>query len=131
MTPPRSLTGKAVRFGLVGLANSVVDLAVFTVALWADVPPLLANFVGWGVAVVFSYVVNSRWSFERSARIGDLRAAARFIGLGALITLGVSSGAIAALAGVVGVMPAKIIGLVVAAVLSFVAARWSIEGRAL
>lgn len=131
MTPPRSLTGKALRFGLVGLANSVVDLAVFTVALWAGVPPLLANFVGWGVAVVFSYVVNSRWSFERSARIGDLRAAARFIGLGALITLGVSSGAIAALAGVVGVMPAKIIGLVVAAVLSFVAARWSIEGRAL
>ena len=131
MTPPRSLTGKALRFGLVGLANSVVDLAVFTVALWAGVPPLLANIVGWGVAVVFSYVVNSRWSFERSARIGDLRAAARFIGLGALITLGVSSGAIAALAGVVGVMPAKIIGLVVAAVLSFVAARWSIEGRAL
>jgi putative flippase GtrA len=131
VTPPRSLSGKAIRFGLVGLANSVVDLAVFAGALAAGAAPLLANLFGWGVAVVFSYLVNSRWSFERSAKVGDLRAAARFIGLGALITLGVSSGAIAALAGVIGVMPAKILGLAVAAVLNFLAARWSIEGRLL
>jgi putative flippase GtrA len=131
VTPPRSLSGKAIRFGLVGLANSVVDLAVFAGALAAGAAPLLANLFGWGVAVVFSYLVNSRWSFKRSAKVGDLRAAARFIGLGALITLGVSSGAIAALAGVIGVMPAKILGLAVAAVLNFLAARWSIEGRLL
>jgi putative flippase GtrA len=131
VTPPRSLSGKAIRFGLVGLANSVVDLAVFAGALAAGAAPLLANLFGWGVAVVFSYLVNSRWSFERSAKVGDLRAAARFIGLGALITLGVSSGAIAALADVIGVMPAKIVGLAVAAVLNFLAARWSIEGRLL
>ena len=131
MTAPRSLAGKAIRFGLVGLANSVVDLAVFTGALKAGAPPLLANLIGWGVAVVFSYAANSRWSFERSTRIGDLRAAARFVGLGALITLGVSSGAILVLSDVTGVMPAKSVGLVVAAVLIFFAARWSIEGRVL
>lgn len=131
MTPPRSLPVKALRFGLVGLANSVVDLAVFAAVLAAGAPPLLANLFGWGVAVVFSYLVNSRWSFERSARVGDLRAAARFIGLGALITLGVSSGAIMTLAGAIGVMPAKILGLAVAAVLNFLAARWSIEDRLL
>ena len=131
MTAPRSLAGKAVRFGLVGLANSVVDLAIFTGALMAGAPPLIANLVGWGVAVVFSYAVNSRWSFERATGVGDLRAAARFIGLGALITLGVSSGAILVLSGVIGVMPAKIVGLVVAAVLNFIAARWSIEDRVL
>lgn len=131
MRAQRSLAGKAVRFGLVGVANSVVDLVVFAGALKVGVPPLLANLAGWGVAVVFSYAVNSRWSFERAEGSSDLRAAARFIGLGALITLGVSSGAIVALAGVVGVMPAKIIGLVVAAVLNFAAARWSIENRIL
>jgi putative flippase GtrA len=129
VTPPRSLTSKAIRFGLVGIANSLVDLAVFAVVLAAGAAPLLANLVGWGVAVVFSYFLNSRWSFERSTRVGELRAAARFIGLGALITLGVSSGAILALTDFVGVMPAKIIGLAVAAVLNFIAARWSIEDR--
>jgi putative flippase GtrA len=35
------------------------------------------------------------------------------------------------LAGIVGVWPAKIGGVIVAAVLNFLAARWSIEGRLL
>ena len=129
MTGSRSLPGKAIRFGIVGIANSVVDLAGFAAALAVGIAPLLANLAGWGVAVVFSYVLNSRWSFERSKRVGDLRAAARFRGLGALITLGVSSGAILVLADFIGVMPAKLLGLAVAAVLNFLAARWSIEDR--
>jgi putative flippase GtrA len=122
---------KVVRFGLVGLANSAIDLAVFAVAIWLGTPALIANFLGWLVAVSFSYFANSRWSFERDPTLGDARSALRFISLGALITLGVSSGAILALAGWIGVMPAKIVGLVIAAVISFVAARWSIENRVL
>jgi putative flippase GtrA len=120
---------KVVRFGLVGLVNSAIDLAVFAVAVWLGTPALIANFLGWAVAVTFSYFANSRWSFERDPELGDARSALRFISLGALITLGVSSGAILALAGWIGVMPAKIVGLVIAAVISFVAARWSIENR--
>ncbi|RVB13375.1 GtrA family protein, partial [Mesorhizobium sp. M7A.F.Ca.CA.002.10.1.1] len=49
--------------------------------------------------------------------------------LGGLISLGVSSLSIALFAGIAGVWPAKIAGVVVAAVLNFLAARWSIEGR--
>lgn len=117
------------RFGVVGIANSAIDLVVFGLALAAGAVPLAANAIGWAVAVLFSYVANSRWSFERDRSLGDARAALRFFALGALITLGVSSGAIAALAGVIGAFPAKLIGLAAAAVLSFLAARWSIERR--
>ena len=120
---------KAVRFGVVGVVNSLIDLAVFAVAIQAGASPLPANFLGWLVAVIFSYFANSRWSFERDKEIGDLRSAARFIGLGALITLGVSSGVIAWFAEMIGVMPAKIGGLVLAAIINFFAARWSIENR--
>jgi putative flippase GtrA len=122
---------KVVRFGLVGLINSAIDLVVFAAAVWLGGPPLVSNFLGWLVAVVFSYFANSRWSFERDPRIGEGRSALRFISLGALITLGVSSGAILSLGEFIGVMPAKIVGLVAAAVLNFVAARWSIENRVL
>lgn len=127
--PPRSTITKMLRFGVVGVANSLIDLAVFSALIWAQAAPLLANVTGWAVAIAFSYLVNSRWSFERSAQIGEARSALRFIALGAAITLGVSSGAIIVLTSHIGVLPAKIVGLVAAAVLNFVAARWSIEDR--
>ncbi|MBX3567584.1 MAG: GtrA family protein [Rhizobiaceae bacterium] len=127
--PPRSTVGKMLRFGLVGVANSLIDLAVFSVLIWAQVAPLPANVAGWALAIAFSYLVNSRWSFERSAQVGEARSAVRFIVLGAAITLGVSSGAIIFLAPHIGVLPAKVVGLIAAAVLNFVAARWSIEDR--
>lgn len=122
---------KIVRFGLVGVANSVVDLAVFTLAIWLGTTALLANLLGWAVAVCCSYVANSRWSFDRDTSVGEARSFLRFVSLGALITLGVSSLTLLALTDLIGVFPAKLIGLVLAAILNFVAARWSIENRVL
>jgi putative flippase GtrA len=125
----RPLASKMVRFGAVGAVNSLIDLAIFSSLLWLGVIPLLANFLGWFGAVCFSYFANSRWSFERARNLRRGRSFLRFFTLGAVITLGVSSGAIVGLAGLIGVLPAKLVGLVVAAVISFLAARWSIEDR--
>lgn len=129
MAAARPLRSKLLRFAAVGIANSGVDLAVFTAAITLGAAPLLANFLGWAVAVVFSYVLNSRWSFERDRSVGDARSALRFITLGALVTLGVSSVVIVSLAEAVGPFTAKLVGLALAAVLNFVAARWAIENR--
>ncbi len=93
------------------------------------VRPLVANVLAWAVAVTFSYIVNSRWSFEREETLSTTQSVLRFVSLGALISLGVSSGVIAALAGWIGVWPAKILGVILAAILNFFAARWSIEDR--
>lgn len=133
MTAPRNggpgVATKAGRFVIVGLANTAIDLAVFWLLVMAAAPPLLANLGAWLVAVSFSYAANSRWSFERNRDLRTHVSVLRFMALGALISLGVSSGAIAALAGLIGLWPAKILGVVVAGVLNFVAARWSIEDR--
>ena len=129
--PQRSTGDKIVRFALVGLANTGIDLAAFFLLLKLAVPALAANVGAWFIAVLFSFVANGFWSFERNPEIRLHHSFLRFVSLGALISLGVSSLSIAVLAGTVGVWPAKIIGVVVAAVLNFLAARWSIEGRLL
>ena len=112
-------------------SNTAIDLAGFFLLLKLHVPPLPANIVSWSIAVIFSFVANGFWSFERNRAIRLHHAFLRFVSLGALISLGVSSLSIALFAGIAGVWPAKIGGVMVAAVLNFLAARWSIEGRLL
>ncbi|RWE32977.1 MAG: GtrA family protein [Mesorhizobium sp.] len=129
--PQRSTGSKIARFALVGLANTAIDLAGFSLLLKLHVPPLAANVLSWSVAVIFSFVANGFWSFERNHAIRLHEAFLRFVTAGALISLGVSSLSIALFAGITGVWPAKIGGVIVAAVLNFLAARWSIEGRLL
>ena len=129
--PGRSTGSKIVRFAMVGLVNTAIDLAGFFVLLKLHVPPLPANIVSWSIAVIFSFVANGFWSFERNPAIRLHQAFLRFVSLGALISLSVSTLSIALFAGIAGVWPAKIGGVIVAAALNFVAARWSIEGRLL
>lgn len=128
-TPARSGASKVARFLAVGVANTVIDLIVFAALLALGASPLIANGLAWSVAVIFSYLANSRWSFERDRGLSETRSALRFVSLGALISLGVSSAVIAGLAGFIGVWPAKILGIVIAAILNFIAARWSIENK--
>ena len=127
--PHRSTGSKIIRFAIVGLANTAIDLAGFFLLLKLHVLP--ANVISWSIAVIFSFVANGFWSFERNQAIRLHDAFLRFVSLGALISLGVSSLSIALFAGIAGVWPAKIGGVIVAAVLNFLAARWSIEGRLL
>jgi putative flippase GtrA len=129
--PRRSTGSKILRFAIVGLVNTAIDLAGFFVLLKLHVPPLPANVTSWFIAVIFSFTANSLWSFERNQAIRLHDAFLRFVSLGALISLGVSSLSLALFAGIAGVWPAKIGGVIVAAVLNFLAARWSIEGRLL
>lgn len=123
----RPLSGKIARFAVVGVANSLIDLAAFAALIAATLPPLVANVLAWLVAVSFSYAVNSRWSFERGPGHSHGRSIFAFFTTSVLISLGASSGAILTLAGLIGLFPAKVLGIGVAAVLSFLAARWSIE----
>jgi len=125
----RTLGTKARRFLIVGAVNTVIDMAVFALLLHAGAPALMANVLSWAVAVSCSYFFNSRWSFERDQTLSTVRSVLRFVSLGALISLGVSSGIIAVLAAHIGVWPAKVLGVVVAAMFNFFAARWSIEDR--
>jgi len=62
---------KATSFALVGVVNTVIDLAVFTLAYnFLPLPSVsdkvhlvLANLIAWFVAVSCSYVMNSTFTF--------------------------------------------------------------------
>lgn len=125
----RPLSVKLTRFAVVGAANTLIDFAVFGALVTVAVPPLAANALSWGVAVLFSFAANSRWTFEPDIRLGRARSLMRFVSLGALVTLAMSTAGVYWLTALLGVWPAKLIGTGTAAILNFLAARWSIEGR--
>ena len=55
---------KATSFALVGVVNTLIDLAVFIVAYnFLHLPLIPANILAWFVAVSFSYVMNSTITF--------------------------------------------------------------------
>lgn len=69
-----------IRFGLVGVINTVIDF-VFFVLLYrvADLDPLLANGIAFLVAVTNSYLLNHRWTFRRPGSALSFAAYARFV----------------------------------------------------
>lgn len=129
MKPAAATIGKLGRFAIVGVANTAIDVAVFAICLGLALEPLVSNLAAWSAAVLFSFTANSFWSFERDRNKRLHRSFLQFVSLGALISLGVSNLALVILPALIGVWAAKIVGIVVAAALNFLAAKWSIEGR--
>jgi putative flippase GtrA len=53
-----------VRFGLVGVLNTITGLSIIYLLKWAfSVPDFPANLGGYGVGLIVSYILNSRWTF--------------------------------------------------------------------
>ncbi len=125
----RPLLVKLRRFAIVGLMNSAIDFAAFTVLVYLGLAPLMSNLLAWAVAVIFSFAVNSRWTFVRSHKFHLGKAFAKFAFSGSIISLGSSTIAVWLLPPLIGVFPAKIVGIAIGAALNFFAARWSIEDR--
>lgn len=75
----RALALKALSFGLVGLVNSAIDFAVFSLAYYyLGLPIIVANTLAWVVAVSGSYVMNSTITFAHES--GRKLAFHRYIG---------------------------------------------------
>ena len=54
-----------VKFGIVGVGNSIIDFAGFLIATRIfDLHYLAANTLSWTIAVSFSFVVNKFWTFR-------------------------------------------------------------------
>jgi putative flippase GtrA len=69
----RAVALKAMSFAAVGLVNSAVDFAVFSLAFYlAGAPIIVANILSWAIAVSGSYVMNSLTTFAHESG-GELR----------------------------------------------------------
>ncbi|MEP7161397.1 MAG: GtrA family protein [Dermatophilaceae bacterium] len=59
----RRLSGQAVRFGMVGVANTALYYACYRLFL-PVAPYLVAHVLAWCVAVVFSFFANCRFTYR-------------------------------------------------------------------
>ena len=68
------------RFSVVGILNTLVDVAVFiTLVKLFAVPLVAANLFAFAVALANSYVLNRLWTFGDSAAPHDLVTLSRFL----------------------------------------------------
>ena len=62
---PGALARELLRFGLIGiLATAIHYSLLFGLVHGADVEPIIATTVGYGVSVIFSYILNRRFTFH-------------------------------------------------------------------
>ena len=72
------LFDQAIRFGLVGFANTALTLIViFAFQTLTPVGPYWANVIGYGVGLLSSFLLNSRWTFGVAR--WELNRAAKFL----------------------------------------------------
>ncbi|MCB1426316.1 MAG: GtrA family protein [Zhengella sp.] len=128
MIPQRNLLRKFAIFSVIGVMNTGVDISIFVLLVKLGAPALPANALSWFCAVCFSYAANSRFTFRRDPRISRRKSMLRFMTGSAMIALLFSSVSIAGIGDWIGVVPAKIAGTLVAVLVSFIVAGWSIEG---
>jgi len=56
---------RTLRYAIVGVLNTSVDIAVFSLGIyWLDLPLLLANTMAFLVAVTQSFILNRFWTFS-------------------------------------------------------------------
>lgn len=82
----RPIVAKMLSFGIIGVGNTVVDLAIFSIAYSVFMLPLVpSNVLAWLVAVSSSYVLNTLITFRaESGRVLRLKDYLRFVSSGAL-----------------------------------------------
>lgn len=57
---------KPIRFILVGISNTVLDFLVLNILLFCKVNILFANTISTGIAMLYSFFMNKKWTFRNS-----------------------------------------------------------------
>lgn len=66
------MISQLVRFGCVGTVAAALHLAVVSLlVVLLEMPPLLANVAGFGVAFQVTYFGHRQWTFRAGKRSGD------------------------------------------------------------
>ena len=115
-----SVRRKAISFGLIGAINTLVDLAVFWIALTLiGLVPLLANLASWLVAVSGSYFMNCFTTFAaESGRKATVRTYAGFVASG-MAGFAMSSAALLIAAMFMSILAAKLLAVAVSFAVNF------------
>lgn len=70
-----SWTGQALRFGLVGLLNTGLDLVLYTILTrslsFFDTTPVAAKIISYSAGIINSYFLNRCWTFRSRVSLRD------------------------------------------------------------
>lgn len=98
---------RALRFGAVGIANTGLDVAIFSfMTLVAGIPAVIANVASYSAGVGLSFVLNRTWTFRDRQR-GRAWMQMLLFAAGNLTGLALSTLVVALLVGRWGPMPSK------------------------
>lgn len=60
--------GKFIKFGLVGVLNTLINWIIFAVLNFVGVYYIIANVIAYVIATINSYTWNSRWVFKYNGK---------------------------------------------------------------
>ena len=121
---------KAARFAIVGVGNTLVDLAVFTLlAQFLEVNVYLAQVLGYSAGTLNSYILNRSWTF-RAGGLFFSPTLIKFLVLN-LCMLGLSTTVLYLVyeQGGFPKLPAKVVATGVTMVVSFLLNRFWVFGK--
>ena len=68
---PGALLSEMLRFGLIGIGATVIHYSLlFGLVHGADVEPIIATTIGYGISLIFSYILNRRFTFHAHNPVG-------------------------------------------------------------
>ena len=100
---------KFVKFGLVGVLNTLINWIIFALLNFIGVYYIVANVIAYVIATANSYIWNSKWVFKYNVK-NKKETTAKFVILN-LIGLGLNTGILYLLVDMVGFN--KLIALVI------------------
>ena len=114
---------RPVRFAVVGVANTIVDVGVFSaLVVGAAISPVLANLAGYAAGTINSYACNRGWTFADTTTARWRPQFARFVGVN-IVVVGISTGVVWTLAPMIGPLPAKLVSVVATFAFSYTLSR--------
>ncbi len=119
---PGHALGQAVRFGLVGIINTAIALGVLHMLHAGGMPVRPASYIGSGVAVVVSFVLNRSWTFKTRQSGSIWRQLWRFVGVN-MVSVVAFSEAVTALSTMMSVPVAALLGVALSFVANFLLSR--------
>lgn len=116
----RPMVAKIVSFGVIGVGNTLVDLAIFTVAYSVLALPLvLSNVLSWLGAVSCSYVMNTMITFRaESGRVLRRKDYFSFVASG-ILGMVATTITLVVLSNFMPVLYAKLLSILVSFVVNF------------
>ncbi len=108
------------RFAIVGVINTLIDFALFTLLFFAvELPILAANSIGYIAGTTNGFILNKYWTFTESRHHGQVSRQFPLFFVLYLIGLGISNLVVWLLAPIVPALLAKAISIGISMVWNF------------